>query len=194
MSDNGHSEEDYQIKVESHTSGYPRGHNYGANGGGGNTGPWIGAKGTLLEGGIRTPAILSYPRELPKGIVRDQAVTAMDWYQTILELCGVEIPAGVELDGHSVLPLVRDQAAPSRYSVMHWQWQKSWMVREGNWKLIFNGRHRIDRKRADTVYLANLADEQPERRNHAEQHADIVERLTRLHDQWTQAVTPKETR
>ncbi len=193
LSDNGHSEEDYQIKVENHTSGYPRGHNYGANGGGGNTGPWIGSKGTFLEGGIRTPAILSYRRQLPTGIVRDQAVTAMDWYPTILELCGVEIPTGIELDGHSVLPLVRDQAAPSRYAVMHWQWQKSWMVREGNWKLIVNGRHRIGGKRADAVYLASLSDEQPERKNHAEQHPDIVGRLRRLHDRWTQAVAPKVT-
>ena len=75
---------------------------------------------------------------------------------------------------------------------MHWQWQKSWMVRDGNWKLIVNGKHRIEGKRADAVYLANLTDEQPERINHAEQQPDIVERLTRLHNQWAQAVTPKE--
>ena len=192
MGDNGHSEEDYQIRGDHHTSGYPRGHNYGANGGGGNTGRWIGSKGTFLEGGIRTPAILSYPRKLPKGIGRDQAVTAMDWYPTALELCGVEIPSGLELDGRSVLPLVRDESAPSRYAGMHWQWQKAWMVREGEWKLIVNGRQRIDGNRAEAVYLANLADEQPERKNHAKQHPDIVERLTRLHDQWAQAVTPKE--
>ena len=192
VSDNGHSEEDCQIRGDHHTSGYPRGHNYGANGGGGNTGRWIGSKGSFLEGGIRTPAILSYPGELPKGIVRDQAVTAMDWYPTALELCGVDLPVGVEFDGRNVLPLVRDQAAPSRYSVMHWQWQKSWMVRKGNWKLIVNGRFGQAIKKRAPVYLANLADEQPERTNHAKQRPEIVERLTRLHNQWEQAVTPKE--
>jgi arylsulfatase A-like enzyme len=129
---------------------------------------------------------------LPEGVVRDQAVTAMDWYPTILELCGLERPPSVKLDGHSVLPLIRNKEAPSRYAVMHWQWQKSWMVREHNWKLIVNGRHHIDGKRADAVYLASLTDEQPERKNHAEQHPDIVERLTRLHDRWVHTVTPKE--
>lgn len=190
-SDNGHSEEDYQIGVDHHTSGYPRGHNYGANGGGGNTGKWIGSKGSFLEGGIRVPAVLSYPRKLPKGIARGQAVTAMDWFPTVAELCGVDIPADVKLDGHSVLPLVRDQSAPSRYDVMHWQWQKTWMVRQGDWKLIVNGRHRIGGKKSDAVYLANLADELPERTNHAQQHPNIVEQLTSLHNQWAQAVTPK---
>ena len=192
MSDNGHSEEDYQIKVDGHLSGYPRGHNYGANGGGGNTGKWIGAKGSFLEGGIRVPAILSYPRELPKGIVRDQAVTAMDWYPTILKLCALRAPAGVELDGHSVLSLIEDKKAPSQYSVMHWQWQESWMVREGNWKLIVNDKYRPAAEKLDTVYLANLADEQPERKNYARERGDIVERLSRLHEQWQRAVTPKD--
>ncbi len=54
QSDNGHSAEDYQIKEDEHRSGYPKGHNYGANGGGGNTGKWIGHKSTFLEGGVRT--------------------------------------------------------------------------------------------------------------------------------------------
>ena len=41
MSDNGHSTEDY----------YNWGDSYGANGGGGFTGKWRGAKGSFLEGG-----------------------------------------------------------------------------------------------------------------------------------------------
>ena len=77
------------------------GDNYGANGGGGNTGKWRGNKGTFFEGGIRVPAILSYPAKLPKGAVRGQAVTAMDWMPTILELCEVPKPK-VNFDGHSL--------------------------------------------------------------------------------------------
>jgi len=191
MSDNGHSEEDFKIAVDNHLSGYPRGHNYGANGGGGNTGPWFGAKGSFLEGGIRVPAILSYHKKLPKGIVRDQAVTAMDWYPTILELCGVPKPEGVKLDGHSVLPLIEDEDAPSQYSVMHCQWQDGWMVRQGDWKLIYNGTLGIHQPKLDKVYLANLVDEEPERKNHAKEHPTIVKWLMRLHQEWEREVTPK---
>jgi hypothetical protein len=75
---------------------------------------------------------------------------------------------------------------------MHWQWQKSWVVREGNWKLIVNGRHRIDAERVDPVHLASLTDEQPERENHAAKHPEVVERLRRLHNQWARAVAPEE--
>ena len=192
MSDNGHSTEDYQIAVDHHLSGYPRGHNYGANGGGGNTGPWIGAKGSFLEGGIRVPAILSYPRKLPKGIVRDQAITAMDWYPTILDLCGVNRPQDVVLDGYSVLPLIDRADAPCQYAAMYWQWQKTWMVRQGDWKLIHKGTRGIGQPKLDKVHLASLADSAPERKNHAQERPEIVQRLTRLHEEWLEQVTPKD--
>lgn len=192
LSDNGHSEEDYQISADGHLSGFPRGHNYGANGGGGNTGRWIGAKGSFLEGGIRTPAVLSYPAKLPRGIVREQAVTAMDWYPTILELAGIEVPDGVELDGHSVLPLIEDESAAGRYSVMHWQWQEGWMVREGDWKLIANGSRGPNWPKLEKLHLANLADAEPERNNHAADNPEIVQRLKRLHGEWVRSVTPRD--
>ena len=49
-------------RSRNHSSGYPLGHYYLAHGGGGNTGDWIGHKGTFLEGSIPLPAIISYTR------------------------------------------------------------------------------------------------------------------------------------
>ena len=90
MSDNGHSAEDgARIKGNNHSSGLKEGTYYHAFGGGGSTGKWRGHKGTYYEGGLRVPAIISYPRALPADAVRAQAVTAADWFPTILDLCGV---------------------------------------------------------------------------------------------------------
>ena len=191
MSDNGHSDEDYQITVDGHTSGYRLGHNYGANGGGGNTGKWIGAKGSFLEGGIRVPAILSYAAKVPKNVVRGQAITAMDWYPTILELAGVNTPKDLELDGYSVMPLIRDADAETQYGVMHWQWQDRWMARVGDWKLLVNARATPDSPPLDEVHLGSLADDLPEQRNHAAERPQIVQRLTELHEEWVARVTPE---
>lgn len=177
MSDNGHSQESTAIRVDNHNSGLPKGHNYGANGGGGRTGKWRGHKGNFYEGGIRVPAIVRYPRSLPRGVVRGQAITACDWIPTILDLCGVNEPADVVLDGRSLLPIINDDA-PTHHKVMHWQWQNRWAVREGDWKLI------------SPNLLVNLADAEPERTNHARDKLEIVERLRRLHDAWLKRVTP----
>lgn len=80
QSDNGHSTEER------------------AHFGGGSAGPYRGAKFSLFEGGIRLPAIISWPGQLPEGEVRDQVVHACDWLPTLAELCGVK-PLQTDLDG-----------------------------------------------------------------------------------------------
>jgi arylsulfatase A-like enzyme len=188
QSDNGHSEEDYQIRPDNHDSGYPKGHNYGANGGGGNTGKWVGRKGTFLEGGIRTPAIISYPAKLPQGVVRDQAVTAMDWFPTIMELTGAPKTAN-PLDGRSLLLVIKSIDAPSRHPTLYFQWQSNWAVREGDWKLIRKkGR---GAKAKENFSLLNLAEEKPEVKNHAEQKPEIVARLRERYAAWAEDVFAK---
>ncbi|MHC4742833.1 MAG: sulfatase-like hydrolase/transferase [Planctomycetota bacterium] len=183
MSDNGHSEESSRISVDNHSSGLPKGHNYGANGGGGNTGKWRGAKGSFFEGGIRVPAIISYPRQLPRAAVRDQAITAADWFPTILDLCKVPLPK-VKLDGQTLLPIIESAEAPTHHTVLHWQWQNKWAVRKDQWKLI---------GRADKpTFLANLKDPQPEQKNYLREKSEITASLKRLHDDWAHEVKPEQ--
>ena len=191
QSDNGHSEEDYQVTVDGHLSGLPKGWNYGANKGGGNTGEWLGAKGSFLEGGIRVPSIVRYPPTVPKGETRSQIITAMDWFPTILEMVGVNPPAGVKLDGHSALPVIKNARASTAYGIMHWQWQKRWMVRDGDWKLMFDGARNLAGGDETKIYLSNLSDELPERTNHAKKQPEMVKRLTAAHEAWAKEVTPK---
>jgi arylsulfatase A-like enzyme len=181
MSDNGHSEETrYRIKVDNHASGLPKGHFYGASGGG-NTGKWLGHKSTFLEGGIRVPAIISFPDRLPLGEVRSQVVTAMDWMPTILELCNVA-PPPVTLDGSSLLPIIKSTNAKSHYNTLHWQWGDRWAVRQGDWKLIG--------QKGEARSLGNLSDLEPEKTNYLPDHPEIVARLLALHNQWANDVRP----
>jgi len=185
MSDNGHSEETgNRIRLDNHRSGYPKGHFYGASGGG-STGKWIGQKGSFLEGGVRVPAIISYPAKLPKGKVRGQIITAMDWFPTVLDLCGVQQPSNSpKLDGHSVLPLIRSAKAKSKYKILHFAWGKKWAVREGDWKLIgSNGNTKVS--------LRNLVDAKPEAKDYAKAKPEIVQRLRTLHSDWVKEVSPK---
>lgn len=189
-SDNGHSEEDYQIVVDNHLSGMLKGDNYGANAGGGNTGKWRGAKGSFLEGGIRVPAILAGSPRIPAGEVRNQAVTVMDWMPTLLDLAGVETH-GVEFDGKSLVGILADGTEGEVHTALHWQWQNGWAVREGDWKLISRGILGLGLEKLPPLMLTNLADETPEVTNHATTHPDVVEHLQSLHDTWANDVFAK---
>ena len=186
LSDNGHSTEQFANWDV----------NYGANGGGGNTGPWRGAKASMFEGGIRVPTIVSLPGRIPEGQVRDQAISNMDFFPTILELLDIDPPA-YELDGKSLWPVLGSRDAPSQHGTFHWMWQDQWAVREGDWKLIGNGRDttglespHAPRKEMGDLYLANLTDDQPEGLDHASQRPDVVRRLQALHDDWLDDVSP----
>jgi len=172
QSDNGHSTEER------------------AHFGGGSAGPYRGAKFSLFEGGIRLPAIISWPGRLPEGEIRSQVAHSCDWYPTVAELCGVEM-LNRDIDGRSLVPVIRSADAPSPHDVVHWQVGKGekaqWAVRQGDWKLIGNPRDtgsQAPPDKLDKLFLANLAEDVGETANLAADHPDVVQRLKALHDQW----------
>jgi arylsulfatase A-like enzyme len=54
---------------------------------GGNT-TFAGAKGTVLEGGFRSPAILRWPGKVPAGKVKNGIMSGLDWFPTLLWAAG----------------------------------------------------------------------------------------------------------
>ncbi len=157
--------------------------------GGGSAGPYRGAKFSMFEGGLRIPAIISWPGQLPEGEVRGQMAHGCDWLPTIADLCGVSLPK-VPLDGESIADVVRSGDAPTPHDVLHWQTgsgsKAAWAVREGDWKLIGNTRDTTtgNKVRNQPLTLVNLADDIGEQNNLAEKHPDKVKHLQRLHDEW----------
>jgi arylsulfatase A len=173
QSDNGHSTEER------------------AHFGGGSAGPYRGAKFSLLEGGIRLPAIISWPGTLPTNEVRDQVGHACDWLPTLADLTGVDGP-GVHLDGRSLAPLIRNSNLPSPHAEhsLHWQVgngpNSDWAVREGDWKLIGNTRDTTDGHQPTPVqmFLANISSDGGETVNLAGEYPEVVARLRQLHEHY----------
>jgi hypothetical protein len=79
--------------------------------------------------------------------------------------------------------------------VLYFQWANNWAVRQGDWKLI--GQKGKKPKKGETgnpaarMTLHNLADDEPEAKDYAKEHPDIVERLHILHEEWSEDVTPR---
>ena len=157
--------------------------------GGGNPGPYRGAKGCLFEGGIRIPSIASMPGTIPQGGVRDQLASGCDWFPTVAELCEVALPTR-KYDGKSLMPVLKSPDAPSAHDHFYWLLGRNknaqWAVHQGNWKLLGNATDRSSRKdqqaKVDKLFLANLKDDIAESTNLADQHPDIVKRLQSIAD------------
>jgi arylsulfatase A-like enzyme len=161
--------------------------------GGGSAGPYRGCKGSMFEGGIRVPAMISWPGHLPAGQVRGQWVTGCDWLPTVAELAQLPLPPR-RIDGKSMLPILQSTDAPTRHETFHWQLGDQWACRHGEWKLISNprgGSNLAPIGPGDALFLSNLEHDLGERTNLADRHPDIVARLSALHERWTRDVTDR---
>jgi arylsulfatase A-like enzyme len=153
--------------------------------GGGDNGIYRGAKGSVFEGGLRVPAIISWPGRLPRGEARGQMAHGCDWMPTLAELCGVKLPdGGRKLDGKSLVKVIRSADAESPHEVLHFRLGGQWAVRRGPWKLMHQPRANADGpplgKDDKKWFLANLAENPGETKNYAEAHPDIVKHLQGL--------------
>jgi arylsulfatase A len=162
-------------------------------GGGGYAGPYRGAKFSLFEGGIRVPAIISWPGKLPKNEVRDQMAVNVDWFPTLAALCNIPLPAH-KIDGKNLVPVIESSKTPSPHTIFYWQsgggkGDPQWAVRQGDWKLLHNPNgvqwpEGAKRK----MFLVNIQQDRSEQDNLADQHPDMVKELTQKYQRWSKEI------
>ena len=100
--------------------------------------PYRGHKGQLYEGGIRVPFFASWPERLPKGILYDTPVSALDILPTIAAAAEANTASCKPLDGIDLLPYLSGEQTklPSRSLFWRVSGGDGFAVRDGNWKLI----------------------------------------------------------
>lgn len=98
--------------------------------------PLRGQKGQVWEGGHRVPAIAWWPGKIAAGGKTGELCISLDVMPTILDIAGIETPAGLKLDGVSLQQLLTDgeKIGPRE---LFWKGQA---MRDGNWKLVADGK------------------------------------------------------
>lgn len=141
---------------------------------GGSTGGLRGEKGSLFEGGIRVPAIIRYPSKINGGRVCDELAVSMDVVPTVLAACDCDIPT--DLSGENILPLLRGESDESPHDRVYWTNRDQRAVRDGDWKLVLNGRD-VDSD-PSSVHLSNLATDLGEAADVSADHESYVKELS----------------
>ncbi|MED6300135.1 MAG: sulfatase-like hydrolase/transferase [Verrucomicrobiota bacterium] len=158
--------------------------------GGGNSGPYRGAKFSLYEGGIRVPAIISWPSKLAEGKEINQLAHSCDWLPTLAELANIKL-INNKIDGKSLAPLLLGKENKSPHKILHWQVGRNknsqWAVREGEWKLIGNVRDTSNPPAKNSappakLFLSNLKKDPGEKQNFVKIFPQIVSRLMKAHE------------
>lgn len=152
-------------------------------GGGGYCGDYRGGKFSLFEGGIRVPAIISWPGHIPEGEVRNQMAMNIDWFPTLLNLCGID-NAQIDVDGKDITDIINNPSAQSPHDVLFFDFiNDQWAVRKGDWKLLNNA---IDvlpndkNKTIDGLFLTNLKKDPTEMKDFKDKYPDKVQELLEL--------------
>ncbi len=154
--------------------------------------PYRAGKGYVYEGGLRIPLIVRWPGHVPAGKTSDAPVVNTDWIPTLLELCSLPAPAG--LDGVSIAELLLGRGqAPRRPLFWHFPHytnqgsRPSGAMREGNWMLV-------DYYDDQTFELFNLAADVREIRNVARDNLEQVKQMRAALAAWREQVQAQTNR
>ncbi|MBK1877701.1 sulfatase-like hydrolase/transferase [Pelagicoccus mobilis] len=125
--------------------------------------PLNGYKGSLWEGGIRVPYIVSWPGSILEGAVIENPVSTMDLYPTLCAAAGVKIPENTNLDGVNLLPWMKGYYSEPPHETLFWYANRMGAARMGKWKLLIedNVHHLFDLEK-DLGETRNVMHENPE--------------------------------
>lgn len=134
--------------------------------------PLRAGKGWMYEGGIREPLLVRAPGVTRAGAVSHARVGSVDFYPTLLALCGLEPRPAQHVDGHDFTAALRGE--PFDRPALHWHYPHygnqggapSAAIRAGDWKLIHwfeDGRNELYRIDVDPGEQYDLASRHPER-------------------------------
>lgn len=136
--------------------------------------PLRGEKGTLYEGGIRIPALWSWPLQIPAASLCETPATTIDVFATLMEVAALTPPA--QTDGVSLVRLW--QAPSTRLDRQELFWHlphyhhstPASAIRAGDWKLI-------EFFEEGTVELYHLKSDPSESQNLAAAQVAVAQRL-----------------
>jgi arylsulfatase len=143
-------------------------------------------KGKSFNGGINTPVIAHWPKEIEKscmGSITEQRAHVMDIMATCIELAGAEYPS--EYNGHtikplrgkSILPILKGETRDGHEYLGFEHYHEKALICCDGWKIIRQGKEapwELYDLKNDPTELINVASDYPEKR----------EQMIALYEKW----------
>lgn len=141
--------------------------------------PLRGGKGSVYEGGVREPMIVSWKGVTRPGTTVDDYLIIEDFFPSILEMAGVEDYETVQtVDGVSFVPLLRGEGRAPQDRCIFWNTPNTWIsgdyrshgvgqtasVRRGDYKLVYwyrDGKKELFDVRRDIGETTDLSASEP---------------------------------
>ncbi len=147
--------------------------------------PLSGTKGTVLEGGVRVPFVVRWPKQIPAGSTFDEPVCSLDVFATAASLSGAEVPESHKLDGLNIMPALSGKTASLDRKNLFWRTGggAAFAVRQGKYKLV-----RLEKQGEQ---LFDLDADVGETKDIAAQHPETLSELRAALNAWNaELITP----
>ncbi len=137
--------------------------------------PLSGSKSNHLEGGIRVPFLMKWPKKIKKSTQFNQPVSTLDLIPTFYAAGGGDVADLKDLDGVNILPYAKGKVDASPHEKLFWKKDVRAALRKGDWKLLrFPDRPaELYNIKEDIAEHNNLATKYPEKVK--EMYKDIFE-------------------
>ena len=148
-----------------------------------------GGKGSLYEGGIRVPFIVSWPGQIRAGQVCRDPYALWDIMPSIAQLAHFEPPDSI--DGISFAPVLRGAKNNQGHEFLYWEYASSGgsqAIRAGKWKAL---RKELIKEPLRRFELYDLSADPGEKINVANQHPDIILKMVKYSQKRSPSTTPE---
>ena len=152
-------------------------------------------KGSLLEGGLRVPMVVSWPGVIKPATTCDTPVTSMDFFPTFVHAAGGSTASIKQLEGLDLKPLFEGEPELDR-DALYWHFPHNRVevslymggtILEGDWK-FYEGYGLIE----DRLY--DLKEDPMEKKNLIEKDSKRAQRMRDKFDTWLKSVAAKMPR
>ena len=128
----------------------------------GSNAPLRGYKSSVDEGGIRTPAIVRWPKRVPAGVKLDQPIAIIDLFPSIAAALNLPLTAELKLDGVNQWPAIAGGKTLPRPAFL--VASADIALFDGDWKLVETnaGQRTLYNLKADVSEAKDLLAAQPE--------------------------------
>lgn len=146
-------------------------------------------KGSLLEGGLRVPMVVSWPQIIKGGTSTNEPITSMDFFPTFVHAAGGSTQEIKQLEGLDLMPIFQGEEKLKR-EFLYWhyphnrkgvKYNMGGVILDRDWKL-YNGYG----VKPDALF--NLKNDSMEKENLIQSHPEIAARMLKEHESWLERV------
>ncbi|MBJ7881539.1 sulfatase [Gelidibacter salicanalis] len=98
--------------------------------------PLSGTKSNHLEGGLRVPFLISWPKHLKGNTAYNYPVSTLDLLPTFYAAGGGDVSDLKDIDGVNLIPFLKVEIKGRPHETLYWKKEARGAIREGDYKLI----------------------------------------------------------